>query len=382
MQAVGQYKINTAEVDRRIEELMKDPSMAGLSIAIIENGRVTFAKGYGETLKGSGDKVTADTVFRWASLSKSVAAATVLDLEEEGRFSLASPVKAYAPSLTLPPSKYPATIEHVLSHRVGITSNAFDRQIEAGKTGQQVRLSLARVKQTCDPGSCHNYQNAAFDATAEIVENTTRMPYKSVVAERLFRPLNMNTASLTLEGLVTSRNWAKPHKIDGRIVPNVKPTYYRVPAAAGVNSSVRDLSKWILALMGSDPTVVSQRTLQKMETPKVPTPKEDARLRRNYYALTNAQYGLGLRIYNYEGRKVVGHRGAVQGYRAVTLFDPALKTGVAIMWNSPHSRPIGLQLEVMDQVYGKPRRDWMRLGQRRTSTPIVGTAVSYGLIRR
>lgn len=374
--------IDTKEVDRRIQALMLDPYMAGLAIAIIENGEITFTKGYGETLKGSGDPVTPDTVFRWASVSKGLAAATVLDLVEEGHFSLESPVKAYASSLKLPPSKYPATVEDVLTHRLGIMSNAFDKHIESGHSGKRVRQALSKLKRLCEPGACHTYQNAAFDAASEITEKTTGLPYKAVVSERFFKPLGMETASLTLEGLVRSRNWAKPHKKSGEPIERVKPTYYRVPAAAGVNSSVSDLAKWIQAQMNADNPVLSQDAQAKLQRARVPTPVENRRLRRHYPALDKARYALGWRTYDYEGREVIGHRGAVEGYRALTLFDPELKTGVALMWNSPHGRPVGLQLEIMDQVYGHPRRDWMRLGQRNLIIPPSGTGGSFGQTRR
>ena len=66
-------------------------------------------------------------------------------------------------------------------------------------------------------------------------------------------------------------------------------------------------------------------------------------------------------VYDYSGHKVVGHRGGVEGYRALVLFDPEQRSGIAMMWNSPHTRPIGLQMEFMDQLYGLPKRDWLRL---------------------
>ena len=80
--------------------------------------------------------------------------------------------------------------------------------------------------------------------------------------------------------------------------------------------------------------------------------------------MKKAHYGLGWRVYDYHGHKVIGHRGGVQGYRALVLFDPEKQAGIAMMWNSPHSKPIGLQLEFLDQLYGLPRRDWLRLHEK------------------
>ncbi len=355
-------KINTQEVDRRINKLMSRPDMAGLSVAIVENGELIFSKGYGETLKGSGDPVTADTVFRWASVSKGVAAATVLELAEDGHFGLSSPISAHALSLHLPPSQHAVTVEDILSHRTGLVYNAYDKLIEENRAPKDVRASMGNLRLICQPGDCHTYQNVAFDAVGEMTETATGVPYKSSVAQKIFRPLKMDTATVTREGLVRSKSWAKPHNNKGVPIAQVKESYYHIPAAAGVNSSVNDMAKWMLAQMDVKAPHLKTSIRTALQTPRVATPRENRILRQNFYALRKAQYGLGWRIYDYEGHRVIGHRGAVEGYRASILFDPEKKTGVAILWNSPHGRPVGLQLEIMDQVYGKPRRDWMRLG--------------------
>ncbi len=353
-------KIDLVEVDRRIKKLMDRPGMVGLAVAIVEDGEVVMTKGYGTAVAGRHDPVTKDTVFRWASLSKGVAAAALLKLSSEGKIGLQSPVAEYAPSLKMPDANYDVTIEDILSHRTGITSNAYDNWIEAGKPAKMVRASLNKTERQCEPGACYTYQNVAFDSVAEAAETVTGLPYKAIVNEAVFAPLEMTTASLTLEGLEQSAHWARPHGRYGQAFANVKPTYYRLPAAAGVNSSIEDLARWMSAQM-DETSVLGNEVLQSMHTPRIETPYEDRKMRRHYPVLKEARYGLGWRIYDYDGRKVIGHRGAVQGYRASILFDPDMKTGVAVLWNSNYSRPAGLPLEIFDQVYGKPKRDWMRL---------------------
>lgn len=362
-QAALASSVDTKEVDRRIQKLMDRPGMVGLAVAIVEDGEITFARGYGETLRGSGEKVSADTVFRWASVSKSVAAAAIVDVSDDGHFGLSSSANAFAPSLKLPPSKYTTTIEDLLTHQTGLIRNAFDTRLEDGGAPDDIRTALATLDRVCEPGDCHTYQNIAFDAVAEIIESTTELPYKSVVSERIFRPLEMDSASTTYAGLTRSKSWAKPHYKSGKPIRRVKSHYYRVPAAAGVNSSVTDLAKWMTANMPVSGPKLPDDQAARLHAPRVRTLREARYNRRKYPALENAHYGLGWRVYDYAGNRVIGHRGAVEGYRAAVLFDPELKTGVAVMWNSPHARPIGLQLEIMDQVYELRRRDWMRLGR-------------------
>lgn len=355
--------VDKTEIDARINDLMRRPEMVGLSVAIIENGEITFAKGYGKTEKG-GDAVTADTVFRWASVSKSVGSATALLLAEDGHFGLNSPVKAFVPSLDLPEAQTRLTVEDVLSQRSGMIRNAYDTRIEGGQTARVIRAKLGSVSSLCAPGECYSYQNVLYDAVSEMAETVTGLPYKAVVSERIFKPLGMDSASLTLEGLSRSRSWAKPHNSRGAQYNRVKPTYYRVPAAAGVNSSISDLATWTLANMSADNPVLSPRLQAELHTGRIDTPRETRNMRRHFNALTDSEYALGWRTYNYAGHEVVGHRGAVEGYRAAVLFDPKLQSGVVMLWNSSTGRPNGLQLEIFDQIYGMPKRDWMRLRER------------------
>ena len=363
VEAAAPSKIDLEEIDRRIAILMQRDDMVGLSVAIIENGQIISAKGYGETIKGSAQKVTSDTVFRWASVSKGVAAATAILLVKDGYFGLSSPVVAHAPSVKLPPSDYQITLEDLLSHRTGIVRNAFDVKIEDGRDPKVIRTSLEKLSHLCEPGTCHGYQNVLFDAVSEMTETATGVPYKAVVNERIFEPLGMTTASTTLEGLSRSKSWARPHNRGGAMISSVKPTYYRVPAAAGVNSSITDMAKWTLAQMDDGEGGLPTDVAAEIHTSRVKTPRENRSMRRYYSALSDAHYALGWRSYNMDGHRVVGHRGAVEGYRSAVLFDPDHKTGIAMMWNSSSSRPVGLQLELFDQVHGKPRRDWMRLAR-------------------
>ena len=74
-----------------------------------------------------------------------------------------------------------------------------------------------------------------------------------------------------------------------------------------------------------------------------------------------SQYALGWRDYSYHGHRLIGHQGAVRGYRATVLFDPVRRTGIAMLWNSQSGQPVGLQLDLLDRLYNLPHTDWMGL---------------------
>jgi beta-lactamase class C len=369
VEPASRSRIDYSRLDARLKRMVEKPTMVGMAVGIVENGRITFLSGYGETLEGSGEKVTPETVFRWASVSKGVASTMVAKLAEEGRLRFDQPVAAVAPSLHLPGrNELKATVGDVLSHRLGLYRNAFDNKLEEGQDVTFLRGTLATLNSVCPPGTCWSYQNVAYDAASEMVARVGGMRYQEMVERDLFDPLGMSSASLTIDGLVHANSWARPHSV-GRRPLEVNDNYYRVPAAGGVNSNIKDMTLWMLAQMGQMPQVLSPQLLETIHQPRVKTPGERARMRKFLERLGEAQYGYGWRSYDYAGHRIIGHRGGVNGYRSLILFDPALKSGVVALWNSNTSQPGGLEFEIMDMLYGLEFRDWMELdkpGQRVT----------------
>ena len=369
VEPASRSRIDYAKLDARLQRMVEKPTMVGLAVGVVENGRITFLNGYGETLEGSGEKVTPETVFRWASVSKGVAATMVAKLAEEGRLRFDQPVAAVAPSLHLPGrNELKATVGDVLSHRLGLYRNAFDNKLEEGQDVTFLRGTLATLNSVCPPGTCWSYQNVAYDAASEMVSHVSGIRYQEMVVRDLFRPLGMTSASVTLEGLVNSKSWARPHTV-GRRQLEVNDDYYRVPAAGGVNSNIKDMSLWMLAQMGEMPQVLSPQLLETIHQGRVKTPGERGRLRKFLERLGEAQYGYGWRSYDYAGHHIIGHRGGVNGYRSLILFDPQLKSGVVALWNSNTSQPGGLEFEVLDMLYGLEFRDWMELDKGGRTAP-------------
>ena len=358
-------RLDYARIDARIAELAQKREIVGLAVGIIENGQIRFLKGYGETEEGRGEPVTANTVFRWASVSKGVAGDMVAKLAAEKKVDLAAPVSRYSAFLKLPAgNEFKATISDLMTHTLGIYAHAEEGKLEDGQDPRMLRRGLVHLSVTCPPGFCHAYQNVAYDAASDVVASATAKPYQQAVVEQLFNPLGMTSASLTREGLVTAKSWARPHIGGGspRATEVLEP-YYRVPAAGGVNSSVKDLALWMRAQMGLEPQVLSPAMLAEAQAARINTPGEMGRMRKFRDRLNKASYGFGWRIYDYAGHRVVAHRGGVSGYRSLIMFDPAKKTGVVALWNSSTARPGAIEYEVMDMAYGLDQRDWLELAK-------------------
>ena len=365
----ARHDVDYTQLDARLKRMVAKPTMVGLSVGVIENGRITFLAGYGETARGSGEAVTPETVFRWASCSKGLASTMVAKLAEQGKVDLNAPIANYSTSLRLPNGgEYRASVADLLSHRLGLYRNAYDNKLEEGQSPYVLRATLGQLNAVCAPGTCWDYQNVAYDASSEMVARLMAMPYPLAIKRTLFDPIGMTSASATREGLEGAPNWARPHSVGRRVLP-VTDAYYKVPAAGGINSNIKDFALWMIAQAGGMPDVLSPKLLDTIHAPLVKTPSEVGRMRKFAERVHSPFYGLGWRSYDYAGHHIVGHRGGVNGYRSLILFDPSRRSGVVALWNSNTSQPGGLEFEVMDMIYHLPFRDWMELDKRGAPVP-------------
>lgn len=353
--------IDYAQFDRRAQLVMSDPAMAGMAIAIVENGRLSFVHGYGWADRDAQRPITEHSVFRWASLSKGVAATLSYKLAEQGKLALAEPVADFGTSLRLPKgAENRVTVTDILSHRLGLTKNAFDGRLESGMDAAELRRNLASAPMQCEPGDCHSYQNVAYDTMSEIVAKVSGHSYASEVERQLFEPLGMENASVGMQGLVGAKDWARPY--NGKNPIAVNDNYYRVPAAAGVNSTIVDLARWMQAQMGENPDVLAMPLLNEIHRPRVETWRVYGNTAMGH-ALADPGYGQGWRSFTYAGHWLVGHSGAVNGYRSSMMFDPASRTGIVLLWNSNAGKPFRLQLELFDLFYRRRFFNWAEMEQ-------------------
>lgn len=354
---------DVAAFEAMASDLTLGQRVPGVAMAIVQNGRVLSARGYGVTDVTAPQGVDAHTVFRLASLSKSFAGTMAGLLVNDGSLRWDSKVSDYVPNFQLsdPYATQRVTVADLLSHRVGLQShNAFDRDIEANAEYYDVSRKLAQAPLSCSPGQCFAYQNVAFSLIGDVVFAATGSFYDQAVDRRIFKPLGMNDASIGLAGIESSSRWARPHvrSRNGWVSLMPKPTYYRLPPAAGVNASASDMAQWLIAQTGHRPDVLPAPLLATLHAPIIATPGE---MRRGWRRerIYSASYALGWRVFDYAGHQVVFHAGAVQGYRGLVALVPERDLGIAIMWNSDSSVPTGLLPTILDRAMGLPAQQWL-----------------------
>ncbi|WP_051686205.1 serine hydrolase domain-containing protein [Rheinheimera texasensis] len=322
---------------REFQQKMAKNRVPGAVYVIVKNDRIVRVGAYGVRSVGSKTPVDANTIFRLASVSKTFAAGLAAQVEHEGRFDWNDRVTRYVPGLQFRSQAMTAQlkVEHLLGQNAGLVDNAFDELIEAGQTPAQILPKFKNINPRCVPGRCYGYQNVLFSQIETVLLKTTGQPYEKLLEQRIFKPLQMHTASVGYAGFLASKNRAMPHigTRKGWAETKVVPTYYRVNPAAGVNASAMDMGKWLIARLGHKPQVLSAAVLKDIETPRVKT--ADNLQGRTYGPyVTTAHYGLGLRVYQFGKNTVYHHGGLVRGYRTDMSYSPDAGLGVAVLVNA------------------------------------------------
>jgi len=347
--------------------LVAEGDVPGLALAITYQGRVLSARGYGVTDVSAPRPIDAHTVFRLASLSKSFASTVTALLVNEGALRWDSRVVDFFPTFQLaqPEAADTLTIADLLSHRVGLKAHTYDRNIEANAEYRTLVELLSQAPMQCLPGDCYGYQNVAYSLIGDVVFASSGRFYDEMVARRLFLPLGMNDASLGLDSILASPRWARPHVTTrtGWRALTPQPTYYRLAPAAGVNASISDMAQWVIAQGGYRPDVLPANVLAALHTPLVDTPTELRTSQTHWRGLrlNRASYGLGWRVYDYAGHRLLYHGGAVQGYRSAMAILPARELGVVVLWNSSSSLPSGLLPTILDRALDLPAQQWLEV---------------------
>ena len=314
------------------------PFVPGVAVVIVSGGQIKSLNGYGVRRAGTRETVTPDTVFRLASISKSVAATSASVLVNEGKIDWDTTVTSVLPNITFSNARYgkQLTLRHLLSQSSGLPRHTYSHFIDAGKSFADSVGRLRYVNFVCPPGKCFAYQYVPFSISGEMIKKKAGISFEQYTEEKIFDPLGMRSASYGLASYNASPNRAAPHVNNGkRWIPTaVTGNWYRVAPAAGVNASIVDMSRFLLAQMGKRQDVLPLAVLNPIQarvTKNTPA--------QNYYgvrkAVGNTAYGMGWRVFDYGRYKnFIHHGGHVKGFRTEMVFNRDLQIGMVFLSNS------------------------------------------------
>ena len=326
----------SAALTAYIEEKRIAEPLPGLALAVVKEGKLGYEKVWGVRDVTTGAPLDAHSVFRLASLSKCFAPILAATLIEEGKLSWDDKVAAYVPDFRLRDKKagQNLSLRQVLSHTTGLPRHTYSNLLNAGIPYPEIRRRLREVTLSHPLGSTYNYQNAAYNLSADMIAAAGQAAYDSLMQVRVFDPLGMKDASVGYEPMLRSSNAAQPHNPveNGFARIEIEPNYYETPAAAGVNASLRDMEKWLQFLMRKKPGIISDSLRREIFTPAV----EVSTAEKNFYGwehLDRAWYALGWRVLEWKGRTLIYHGGMVNGYRTEIAFDPVERIGYVLLAN-------------------------------------------------
>jgi beta-lactamase class C len=311
-----------------------ESNVTGAAFAVATPDGIVRVDTAGYTDTSRKHAINENTTFRVASVSKTFAAGLTGVLVSEGAFSWEDRVVTYVPGFQVNGDAGKVRIRHVLGQSTGLIPHAYDNLIEDGVPLERIQDQYKKLTYICSPGECYSYQNSIFSLIEPVIEKTTNRSYSELMNEKIFEPLDMRTASVGYEAFINNPNHARPHvKSRGKWkTVKVKPNYYRVAPAAGVNASALDMGKWLMAQMGGNPAVIDPDMVETLTRPRVKTVRDT---RRRYWRdmLSDAHYGLGWRLYQLGNHEIAYHSGWVSGYRADIAWSEEHQIGIAVLMN-------------------------------------------------
>lgn len=320
---------------RDIQNQASDKRLPGYVFAYIEKDKPARIFLYGKESRRGAD-ITVDSVFRLASVSKTFTAMLMAKYVEQNRLQWQQPVTQLVPDYHFPAfGENSLQLQHIVGQSSGFTPNAYDNLIEANYPLPKVLGMLSELTPLCAPGQCYTYQNALF-GVLETYFTQHHSSYGQALTQELIQPLQLPHASVGKNALLASEHWARPHVAIGKSswrAVSVRDDYYQYSPAAGVNASILDMVLWVKALLGEKPEVLDSDIINTVTTPITPSKREIYRRQWRPY-LKDAHYGLGWRIYDFNGHKLNYHGGWVQGYRADVAFSPDYNVGYVMLMNA------------------------------------------------
>jgi beta-lactamase class C len=326
------------------EEGLKNQRIPGGAVVIVKEGRVIFQQGFGVKESGKTEQVDEHTVFRLGSVSKGFASVLTGVLVDEALISWDKPVSGYLVDFKLndPEQTDRVQVKHILSHTSGLPRHAYTNLVEDGLSLDRIIPRLERVPLIAKEGEQLAYQNAAYSVIEKVLEAQTELDFDSLLQQKLFEPLGMINSSANYDSIRYSENKAYPHvwysRAKGRVPVKISKKYYNAISSGGINASASDMGQWLRLLTGYYPEIISEETLNEIFEPIATI--NNKRFSRYWDGVNKSHYGMGWRILDNEGQKIVYHGGYVNGYRSEIAFDPDNGIGICVLINANSSYPL------------------------------------------
>ena len=366
----------------------------GAAVAVVQNGKLLFARGYGVRRLGDNTPVDAHTLFQIGSNTKAFTTAALAMLADTGKLAWDDPVTKLLPGFQLydPYVTREFTIRDLVTHRSGLGLGAGDLLwFHSTYSRAEIAYRIRFARPVSSFRSQYAYDNVLYIVAGEVVGAASGASWDDFVRQHIFAPLGMTETGTTTAFFTSSANAATPHSVDdGRLQIVPVDSVENISPAGGIASSVSDLAKWLMCRLDSGRyaggRLFSEREAREMWSGQTILPIGDpppplAALRPSF-----SEYGLGWRLRDYQGRKIVSHTGGLAGMTSQITLVPSEKLGIVVLTNSESDLMAALTYRLLDDLLAapslRPRTDWVgasaeaaRLGRAQADSVLrAGTA--------
>lgn len=354
--------------DAYMAKVMKDWDAPGIAIGIVVRDSLVWARAYGYRDYGEKVPYTLTTTQPIASNSKLFTVMAAGMLVTDGKLTWDQPIKQKVPTIRFYNDDLDRqiTLRDMLSHRTGVTRHDL-MWYESPVTRKELWDRLRYLEPAAPIRTTFLYNNLMYTAVGSAIEEVSGKPWEQFVQERIVDPLQMTHTTLTIEDNLKNREHAVPYSERRDSTVLYKQPYYtaeRAIAPAGaINSSVLDLSHWLIALMNDGKyqgrQVIPQAVIRESLQPSIAMPNT-AMASFGWTELFNAAYGMGRWTASYRGHLIAYHGGDLPGFHSQVSTMPNDSVGVIVLVVGDHAAPLynALSYEIYERLLGLSHTPW------------------------
>lgn len=325
--AQGAETLDTETIDALVSSMMADYDVPGFSLAIVKDGEVIYAQGYGVRNIETGEPITPDTQFHVGSVSKSFTSLAIAQQVDAGTLDLDTPIVTYLPDFTLTDTEAAQnlTLRHLLSNAAGFQPDDIPWYAGKVQTMAEVVAHIQTLPVHAQPGTTYVYNNLGYTLAGYVLEQVTGIPYAEYLDANIFEPLDMKEATADFAAMQQTENHITPHLLDAR--EGVKPIAFfdnmdAIAPAGAVSASALEMANYAIFQLGdgtfNGEAIVSETMLTETHTAQI------------------ADYALGWVVGEQAGYQTVWHNGSMDGFGALVGLVPAENLGVVGLMNADY----------------------------------------------
>lgn len=357
-------------IDTVVEKARKTFDVPGIAVAIVKDGQVVVAKGFGVRKLGDPAPVTANTLFGIASNTKAFTSASLAMLVDEGKIHWTDRVIDHLPAFQMsdPYVTREMRVKDLLVHRSGLALGAGDLMFfpTSDLSSDEIVKRLRYVPLATSFRSAYAYDNVLYLVGGKLIEAVSGKPWAAFIKERIFSPVGMTMSKTSISDIKPNDDFAVPHAHVEGVLAAIRPDVLDNNAPAGaIQSSVAEMSKWIAMQLNAGEIpggkhLFSAARSKEMWSEVTPIPINDPPPQLPALKMNFSSYALGWSVNDYRGYKLVWHTGGLSGMVSRVTMVPDLKLGVIVLTNQEAGGAFSsVTMAILDQYMKAPPTDWV-----------------------